>query len=228
MLNDYNEKFPWTTAAELEEYGMNKLLPAINYYNKQFREEGGDLYRMRKAIIATQVFDPMYLSTTTLEAASLLIDDLKHYEYSMFTPDFLSGMKEELILASEHSKKPFDWDSIDGSDAYKTRVQKKIRTKEIADDDEYDWKAKDPGERARRIYEWWIIRLTNGCGTDFMCFRVALRLIVLSQTSSCAVERIFSQLKEIKDACGPMLEDLLELRMWCRCNGIDLDEEFGI
>ena len=48
----------------------------------------------------------------------------------------------------------------------------------------------------------------------------------MTQLSSCAVERAFSQLKLIRDACGDnMMEDQLEVRMFERCNG-DLDEVY--
>ena len=55
---------------------------------------------------------------------------------------------------------------------------------------------------------------------DFKYFRHALILVVLTQISSCYVERVFSQLKLVRDACGDnMLEDMVEIRMFCRCNG---------
>ena len=46
---------------------------------------------------------------------------------------------------------------------------------------------------------------------------------MLSQVSSCSLERVFSQLKLIRDTCGDnMLEDMTEIRMILRTNG-DLD-----
>ena len=46
----------------------------------------------------------------------------------------------------------------------------------------------------------------------------ALRIVVLAQPSSASVERVFSQLKMIVDACGErMLEETLETRMFYRC-----------
>ena len=47
---------------------------------------------------------------------------------------------------------------------------------------------------------------------------------MLTQVSSCAIERVFSQLKLIRDVCGDnMLEDMLEIRMFERNNG-DIEE----
>jgi len=55
---------------------------------------------------------------------------------------------------------------------------------------------------------------------DFIFFAEAIRLVVLMQLSSCAVEQAFSQLKLTRDACGDDLkDDMLELRMFMRCNG---------
>ena len=76
----------------------------------------------------------------------------------------------------------------------------------------------DAGEKACRIFEWWKVRFTDT--TMFTCFRFALRLVVLSQMSSCSVEGLFSQLKLIRETCGGnMMEDMNEIRMFMRCNG---------
>ena len=83
---------------------------------------------------------------------------------------------------------------------------------------ESDWK-KDDGEYACSIWKWWRPRVEY-----FPCFSLALRLVVLTQLSSCFVERVFSCLKLIKNPCGGgMLEDHLEMRLFIQCNG-DLNE----
>ena len=126
-------------------------------------------------------------------------------------------MKKELPLAIEHANKMFDWESIKPSKQYETRLDRKIKRKKLDKDHVFDWKV-DPGETACRIFEWWKVRFTDM--TMFPCFRIALRLVVLSQMSSCSVERVFSQLKLIRDACGEsMMEDMTEIRMFMRCNG---------
>ena len=46
------------------------------------------------------------------------------------------------------------------------------------------------------------------------------RLVVLTQTSSCFIERVFSKLKLIRDAVGDnMLENITEIRLLVQCNG---------
>ena len=81
-----------------------------------------------------------------------------------------------------------------------------------------DWK-EDGGEYAERIWQWWKARKKH-----YPMHYLALRLIVLIQLSSCSVERVFSKLKDIRDAVGDrMLEDISEIRLLLQCNG-DLDD----
>ena len=54
----------------------------------------------------------------------------------------------------------------------------------------------------------------------FPSFAIALRIVVLSQLSSCAVERAFSILKAMRDKLNDnTLEDMAEIRMFLECNG---------
>ena len=78
------------------------------------------------------------------------------------------------------------------------------------------WKD-DPGERARRIWEFWRA-LVNSTGL-FPAWKHAIRMVVLVQPSSAAAERIFTQLKIIVDARGEsMLPNMLEFHLFQRCN----------
>jgi hypothetical protein len=80
-----------------------------------------------------------------------------------------------------------------------------------------DWED-DPAERARRIYFWWQVHIL-GKRSGIYYFSEALRLIVLSQPSSAAIERVFSQLQYIRRVCGDRtMADLLNLRLLIRCN----------
>jgi hypothetical protein len=59
----------------------------------------------------------------------------------------------------------------------------------------------------------------NGTGL-FPAWKHAIHLmVVLVQPSSADVERIFTQIKIIVDACGEsLLLDMLEFRLFQRCN----------
>ena len=73
------------------------------------------------------------------------------------------------------------------------------RNEDIGEVEIIDWKD-DHGEKAHRIFEWWKLRIH-----DVKCFthyKLALRLVVLTQTSSAYVERVFSQWQNIVDICG--------------------------
>ena len=90
---------------------------------------------------------------------------------------------------------------------------------------ESDWR-KDAGEKARRIWYWWTPIVTQGTiARDFPYNQTApaLRLVaplLCQQVSSCAVERVFSQLLNIRQTCGDnMHEDMWEIRMFAQCNG---------
>ena len=52
-----------------------------------------------------------------------------------------------------------------------------------------DWK-NDPGELATRIWEWWRVQVHDVENPKLMFFAHAIKLVVLTQLSSCAVERV--------------------------------------
>lgn len=76
----------------------------------------------------------------------------------------------------------------------------------------------DPGEKNRRIWEWWVTRV-RGEAFAFKHWPIALRLIALIQPSSANVERLFSQLKLIIQQIGESgLEEGIETRVMVRVN----------
>ena len=121
----------------------------------------------------------------------LLIDDLVYFEYRNFTANFLTKMKKELPSAIDHANQDYDWESIKPSKQYETRLDKRRKRRKLSKDFQFDWK-NDPGEKSIRISEWWKVRfVVDTDQTQFPCFRLAIRLVVLSQMSSCSVERVF-------------------------------------
>jgi|AntRauTorckE5430_2_1112549.scaffolds.fasta_scaffold78888_2 hypothetical protein len=54
---------------------------------------------------------------------------------------------------------------------------------------------------------------------DFKHIRECIGRVVLAQLSSCSVERVFSQLKQIRDAAGDSLfKEMLNNYMYLCCN----------
>ena len=85
-----------------------------------------------------------------------------------------------------------------------------------------DW-TDDPSEKSRRIWERW--RLYRDLST-FQYFKVAVRIVVLVQVSSASVERVFSQLVQITNACGDgLLRDMLQLRLMRLINHVQYNKK---
>ena len=108
------------------------------------------------------------------------------------------------------------WDKVDGAAAYDKDLKEKQESKDP------DIKAKFAGktwrddriEKARRVWEWW-----KTYHHKFTFLSNAVRLVVLVQTSSASVERVFSQVKIIVDTIGELaLESTLETRLMQRVN----------
>ena len=109
-------------------------------------------------------------------------------------------------------------EDIKPSQKYITRMKSRIKRKQLGNDDDITWR-EDEAEYSRRIWEWWKTRVGK-----FPYHSLALRLIVLTQTSSCSVERVFSRLQLIREICGKKSkEDITFFRILLQCNG-DLGE----
>ena len=82
----------------------------------------------------------------------------------------------------------------------------------------YDnWKD-DPGERARRIYLWWVSHIKMDQRPIFQ-LSTALRLVALAHPASSAIERVFSQLQFLRHIRSDrLLSDLVNLCLMIRVN----------
>ena len=212
------ENFPYNNKELLVNHAKSIGKPMIEYYHKLFTNEDGDCYNIRQMAEAAQIFNPIFLSGHTdaeiVTKLHLLIDKLIYFGYKQFTERFIKQLKKEIPEVVKEADRDHDLDRIDCSTQFKTRMQRRIKRKKLNKDSVVDWKL-DDGEYACRIWEWWCARITN-----FPCFALALRLVVLAQLSSCSVERVFSRLKLIQDICGGgMYEDMLEMRLFIQCNG---------
>ena len=151
-----------------------------------------------------------------------LADKLIYFKYdAYFTEWFIKCLKKELPGVVKEAKRDHDLNRIKGNKHYHTRLQKRMKRHNIENMNDMDWK-EDAGEYSRRIWEWWRIRVQ-----EFPCHALAIRLVVLSQLSSCSVERVFSRLSLIRERCGEnIFEDMTEIRLFMQCNGTldDLNE----
>ena len=168
---------------------------------------------------AAELFNPIMLSSITdteiVTKLHYLADKLVFFKYNFtFTEGFIKRLKKEMTCVVKEAKRDHDLNRIEGDNKYHTRLQKRMKRHNIQDKNDMDWK-NDAGEYARRIWEWWRTRVE-----EFPCHAVVIRLVVLSQLSSCSVERVFSRLQLINERCGDKLfEDMLEIRLFMQCNG---------
>ena len=129
-------------------------------------------------------------------------------------------MKKEITLAFKHANQDYNWENVKPSKHYETRLNRRRKRRKLDKDFQLNWR-NDPGEKVLRIFEWQKARfVVDSDQTQFPCFRLALRLVVLSQMSSCAIERIFSSFKLIRDTCGDkMIEHMASIHILMKHNG---------
>jgi hypothetical protein len=219
--------------------GHAGLQPGYSYYNALYNTPGGELFVLKQAYQGASVFNPLKLMVLDPAEACLLIDLLAKFDFPELTPECLAGMKEELPEVMRQAKVPFDWSTLRGAAEYEKALAAKLKRegeatssaavlggrKEVATAAIADWKA-DKIETARRIWEWWRLRVRGV--TVFKYWPLALRLVVLVQPSSAKMERIFSQLKLTLEAVGfSCLEKTVETRLFVRENAA-LWRELGL
>eukprot|EP00985_Skeletonema_marinoi_P022664 scaffold14587_cov81-Skeletonema_marinoi.AAC.2 len=148
------------------------------------------------------MFNPIFLAGLSDSDVEVVLHDLaeklKATKFKQFENDkFMRRLKEEMPKVLNAAKRDHGLDKYAPSRRYKTRLQRRIQ-RLGKDESELEWK-EDGGEYAERIWQWW-------------------------KLSSCSVKRVFSKLKDIRDAVGDrMLEDISEIRLLLQCNG-DLDD----
>ncbi len=114
------------------------------------------------------------------------------------------------------------WNNLDGSSEYDEKLATRIHNGTI--DDDVTWKD-DPIESARRVWEFWRVHRKNA---NIFHIAKAACLIALVQISSASVERIFSQMKLIRDCCGDsMLEETLFGHVCEHCNTYEVLQTRG-
>ena len=90
-------------------------------------------------------------------------------------------------------------------------MESRIRRNKLGNDHRITWR-EDDTEYSRRIREWWKTRVGK-----FPYHSLTLRLVVLTQTSSCSVERVFSHLSLIREISGENLKEDITFFVFC-CN----------
>ena len=94
-------------------------------------------------------------------------------------------MKKEIPRVLKEVSNDHNLDIIKPSMLFKTRMEKGIKSKKMNTGIVLEWK-KDDGKYSCHIWEWWREKME-----ELSCFRLALRLVVLSHLSICPAERVF-------------------------------------
>ena len=192
-FNVWKFEFPLRTKELLFNHCQSIFSPVIDYYNSLFKNEGGDNYKMRKRAYACRIFDPFFLKgrQNDLHILNDIADELQYFDYSNFSPAFLVLLKKEIPVVISHANQPFNWEDLKNSQQFQIRLQKRIKRNNLGPVDEaLHWEI-DPGEKARRIWEWWRSRFIVNTNSHLQTFEVVLRRIVLVQLSSCSIEKVF-------------------------------------
>ena len=223
--DDWKSQYPHRTKTELMDHGKNILKPVGQYYHDQFTSEDGDCHPMRVMSEAAQIFNPLFLAKMNdADIVTVLhywADKLTAFGYRHFNDKFIKNLKKEMPSLVKEAKRDHDLDRIPSSRQYQTRMQRRIKRKNLPTDSSLDWR-NDAGEYAQRIWKWWKPRKDK-----YPCHSLAIRLIVLAQLSSCSVERVFSKLEKIRDVTGDNLkEDMCEIRLLLQVNG-DMDDMYN-
>jgi len=193
------------SADELMSAAKAAVEPAWAYYHERYLAPNADMGHVRKAVKAASAFSFDVLAAASVASAAPLIDSLSVFGFPELTDTVLAGIKDELCDVLAAARGPYVWADLPGADKYDKAAGGSDKWRE------------DPAEKARRFW----LRWRDMCypTQQFPHFATAIRLVVLVQPSSAAIERCFSQLKLIVDETGcAILSDLLRLRMFMRCN----------
>ena len=180
------------SADQLQQEAKELIEPVWDYYRNIYLAEGAKMSHVRKAIRAASVFNFDILSVATVASATPLIEALGVFGFPELTDGVLAGIVAELHAVLAAARSPFNWSELPDAKEYDADA-------DGGDGDAEAWR-KDPAEKARRFWLRWV----EWCYPTqrFPHFATAVRLVVLVQPSSAAIERCFSQLKLIVEETG--------------------------
>ena len=219
--DDFKSQFKMLTKDVFLRHGKECVEPGFQHYRKLFLEPEGDYYNLKRAFHIARIFNVLNANDFSVLEISESIDGLHVFQMPEFTPTFLRGMKNEIGIYKAAIESTVKRDGTDnefwihcpGAEKYDKALREKNIRIGCVDPLIESWRD-DPIEKARRIWEWWRIHHSK-----FVFFSKAVRLVVLVQVSSCAVERVFSQVKYILECIGDSgSKDNIEVRLMQRVN----------
>jgi hypothetical protein len=209
-------------------HGRSCIQPSLDYYSNLYNSPRGDMYIAKKAFQSVRALNPLLLKDMDDNSVSSLINDIALFAFPEFTQEHMKGLRTEIPLLLRHSRAEFDWSAVPGADEFdrtarvhlKNKISASATGSAVEEPDEKIVKSawlENPGEKSRRIWEWWVCRLRGR--HDFVFFKQTIRLVVLVQPSSAIVERANSRLQRIIETVGETaLADTYEYRMLVQLN----------
>ena len=201
-----------TTYDDFRECGIAAASPVADDYKRLFIDPKGDYSKIVIANKAARALNPLVAKDMTVLELEEAIIGLREYGFDELRDKVLiEDMAKEIpaYKAAIRSTSESFWSKVDGAKEYDDNVATK------KDGDHASWK-NDRIEQSRRVWEWWRMKSDN-----LLYFFTAARLVAIVPLSSASVERVFSQVKLIIEACGVnLMEETLELRVMERVNDL--------
>ena len=198
------------TKEDFMEHAMEAVQPGIDYVLDKFSSSEGPYANVMCMLRAAQLFNPLEARGKEAEWLVDRADSLLCFGFPVFLREsFMEALKGELQTYKQLVCENINWEAMEGASAY----DKKLKSANVNLGEEKEWTG-GAIEVARRTFEWWGTmqeRLPN--------MAMAVRQVVLVQTSSASVERVFSLLGLILKAIGcKALDETMELRVFERVN----------
>jgi hypothetical protein len=191
--------FPGINIQDFLAHGTAIVKQGFDYFESKVIDPEGTYYEIMHCYRGAKLFNPLVAKYLRIQELEALADDLSNFKFVAFTPAFLGRLKKDIPRYMNLLGAPFDWESLPGASEWASKQKEPNR----------DWQ-EDQLEVARRIWEWWRIHREK-----FHYMKEAVRLVVLVQVSSAAVERVFSRLRLILETTQEgVLHDAITIRLF--------------
>jgi hypothetical protein len=106
----------------------------------------GAYYKIRQALAAAEVFDPLQVANMRIVRMHTYIYKLLFFGFPEFNRTFLEEMTSEAEYVKQFMKAPFDWDAVPGDREYTAKLNRKLAAHEKKQKDREAQREKDTAE----------------------------------------------------------------------------------
>ena len=119
---------------------------------------------MRVMADVAQIFNPIFIANQSdadiVTVLHHLAENLITFYFRHFDDKFIKMLKKEIQAMVNEEKGDHDLERIPSTRQHQTRMQRRIKRKNLPTNMNLDWKD-DVGEYAQRIWKWWKPRKEN-------------------------------------------------------------------